>query len=258
MFDHIARNLFLELFHKKRPFRPRPHQAHLPGKNIKKLRKLVQAGLPQYFTHLGHPGVALHRPSLLLLGRLLHLHRAELVHIKRLIMQPDSFLFKNNRSRAGSLHKNSGYQHNRRRNDQPHKRTYHINRPLRNPVQRVCQRHISYINDRQSHQIFGIRSAWHDTVIIRDKLRMDAGFFAQIHDALQTVIIFQRQSNGNLIQFIFRQDVQEIFDLAQHLNAFVQCAARHPVIQYPSYHISPLRISIDSGNIFLRCPGISH
>ena len=173
-------------------------------------------------------------------------------------MQPHSFLFENNRPRAGGFYKNSRCQHNRRCYDQPRQGAYHIDRPLRNPVQCIGQRHIPYINDGQPHQIFRIRPARHDTVVVRDKLRMDARFLAQIHDALQTVIILQRQGDSNLIQFIFRQDIQKVFDLAQHLNPLVQCAARHPVVQYSSYHISPLRIGIDPGNIFLCRPRISH
>ena len=72
------------------------------------------------------------------------------------------------------------------------------------------------------------------------------------------VVILKRQRDGDFVQIVFRQDIFDVLNSAHHLHALIKRAAGNPVIQYPPDHITPLGICVDSGNIFLRRPGITN
>ena len=117
---------------------------------------------------------------------------------------------------------------------------------------------MTYIDHGQPHQIFRVGPAREQTVVIRDKLRVNTRFLAHVHNLFQMVIIFQGKGYRDLIQLTLGQDIGQIPDAAQHLDPLVQCPARHAVVQNPSHHISPLRVAVDAVDIFLRRTGIPH
>ena len=135
--NHIAGNFFFKLFHKKRPLRPRPHQAHIPQQHIEKLRHLVDAGLSDKPSHRRHSGVMGRRPFSLFLVRLLHLHRTELVHIKGPIVKSYPFLLINQRPRGGQLNQPCCHQHNRRKQNQSNYCAENIYNPLDSGIQQI-------------------------------------------------------------------------------------------------------------------------
>ena len=87
---------------------------------------------------------------------------------------------------------------------------------------------------------------------------MDTGLLTHIHNTLQMIVVFQRKGNSDLIQLVLRQDIKQVFYSPQHLNAFIEGSAGDTVIQNSSYHISPLRVGIDTVNVLLRCPRIPY
>ena len=54
--EHIAWDLFLELFHIERDLRPRPDEAHISLQNVPELGKLIQGVFPDKGTEAGLPG----------------------------------------------------------------------------------------------------------------------------------------------------------------------------------------------------------
>ena len=86
---------------------------------------------------------------------------------------------------------------------------------------------------------------------------MHTRFFTQINDIFQMIIILQCQSDRDLIQLIFRQDLVDILNTTNYLDPLVHGSARDPVVQNPSHNITPLGIGIDPRDIFLCRPGIA-
>ena len=86
---------------------------------------------------------------------------------------------------------------------------------------------------------------------------MNPGFFTQVHDIFQMIVILQRQRDGDLVQLVFRKNVVDILDSSHHLDPLVNSAAGNPVVQNAPDHIAPLGVGVDSGNVLLRRPGIA-
>ena len=189
MLDHIPWNLFLKLLHETGSFRPWPNQGHLPYQNVKKLGQLVQAGFPQEFSHLGHTGIILDRPGFPFRRFLLYLHGSELVHHKGLAVQSHTLLLKQHRAGAGRLDGNGLRQHNGGCNQNPKGRADNIHSSFCQPVQGIGKRYIADVDHRKSHQILCIGMARHQRIVIRNKLRMHAGFLTDIHHTFQIIII---------------------------------------------------------------------
>ena len=76
MFDHITRNLFTEFFHEEGPFRSWTYKAHVTFQNVEQLRKLIDAGPPDYFAHCCYAGVISHGPGFLFAFLRTAAHRA--------------------------------------------------------------------------------------------------------------------------------------------------------------------------------------
>ena len=77
------------------------------------VRKLVNARLPDKSSNRSHTRVSRRRPLAFLLCRRLYRHRAELIHLKRLIVKSHPLLTENDRSRRSRLYKNRRHQHHR-------------------------------------------------------------------------------------------------------------------------------------------------
>lgn len=82
-----------------------------------------------------------------------------------------------------------------------------------------CSGDVANIDDRQSAKILRIRLTRNQAIIVRNKLRMHAGFFTEIDDLFQTVVVLQRKGHSDLIQFVFRQDKGQVIDGTQHLDS---------------------------------------
>ena len=149
MFNHIARNLFLKPFHKKRSFRARPYQTHTPYQHIKQLGQLINTGFANHLSHKRYPRIPLGSPLLLLLTGRLHFHGAELIHTKRPIVQPDPLLTINHRSGGSDLHQNCRNQHHRRKQNQGCHRATQIHNPLHSGIEQIIQRHMANVDDRK-------------------------------------------------------------------------------------------------------------
>lgn len=90
------------------------------------------------------------------------------------------------------------------------------------------------VDNRKPLKVFHIRYRRNNIPIIRNKFRMDAGFFAHGHNMPQLFIVAKAQRNGDLIQgTVLFQDVVQIVDAADDLNAAVLASSLHPVIQMP-------------------------
>ena len=174
MLYHIARYFFPELFHKERPFRSWPYQAHVSPQNVKQLGKLVNTCPAHKFPDSRNPGIVLYRPRFFLLRFRLDLHGAEFVHTKRLIMEADPFLLVDQRSGRRSFDQNAHQEHHRRRHDDRRNRTYDIHGSFYHGIKSIAQRHIPDINYREAENIFCIWFGRYDFIVIGNKFRMDA------------------------------------------------------------------------------------
>ncbi len=77
------------------------------------------------------------------------------------------------------------------------------------------------IDDRKPHQILCVRSARYDAVIIRNELGMYPRFLTKGYNSLKSSVIFQRQSDRDLIQFALRQNDKQIIDRSKYFDAAV-------------------------------------
>ena len=87
---------------------------------------------------------------------------------------------------------------------------------------------------------------------------MHAGFFAEIDDLFQAVVVLQRKGHSDLIQFVFRQDKGQVIDGTKHLDSLVNRASRHIIVQNAPYHIAPLGIGDNPVDIGFRRTRIPH
>ena len=173
-------------------------------------------------------------------------------------MQSHSFLPENHRTGAGSFHQYRYHKQQRRDENQSEKRTCNIHAALCYCAHGVGQRNITDINNRKPHQILHIWSSGNQTVVVRNKFGMHTGLLTQIHQLLQAAVVLKGKRDRDLVQLVFRQDVQKVVDGTQNLHSLIGCSSRNLIIQNSSYHISPLGIAVDPVNIFLRCAGIPH
>ena len=81
---------------------------------------------------------------------------------------------------------------------------------------------------------------------------MHTGFLTHVDDFLQIVVVLQGKRDGDLVQLVFRQNVLQIADRAQNLDAPVHSARRHMIIQNAVGDISPLGIVLNPVQISLR------
>ena len=149
MLDHIPRYLLFKLLYKQRTLRSRSHQAHITHQNVEKLRHLVNTCLPDKPSDRCHTRIVGRRPSALLLRRRLDHHGPELVHLKRPVMKSHPFLAVDQRPRRRQLNERSGHQHNRRKQHNCSNGSEDINNPLHNRIDRIGQRYVSDIDNRQ-------------------------------------------------------------------------------------------------------------
>ena len=173
-------------------------------------------------------------------------------------MKPHSLLLIDKRSSAGQLDSNGSDQHQWGKENNCHNCPEHIHNTLHQHIRSIGQRDTSYINDCQSSQIFQIRAAGNDSVIIGNELGMHTGFLTYINNILQPVIILQSQGNTNLIHVVIRKYGRKLVNLTYYFHTFIFGSLRNPVIQNAAYHITPFRIFSDFINILLSCTGISH
>ena len=81
---------------------------------------------------------------------------------------------------------------------------------------------------------------------------MDTGFFTFRNHTFQFAVFAQSQSNGDLIQFIFRKNYFQICNTAKHLDPAVLCSTLNIIIENSHDRIPPLRIRLYSVNISFR------
>ena len=113
MLDHVPRNLLPELFNELWTLRTRTDQAHIPSQNIEKLWQLIDTRLADKPSDRCDTRIVFDRPALLFLGLRLYLHRPELVHAERNIVQSHPLLRKDQRSRRRQFDQRCCDQHHR-------------------------------------------------------------------------------------------------------------------------------------------------
>ena len=258
MLNHVARNLFAEFLHEEGAFRPRSHQAHIALQDIEKLGHLIDTGFPDEGAHLRHPGIAGRCPLMLFLLRRLQCHGAELVHLKGLVVQSHPLLAEDHRSFGCEFHRQGRQNHHRREQYNRHQGAEDIDGPLDGPVQKIGQRHMSYIDDRKSFQILHIGLGRNKPEVIGDKLGMHAGLLAGRHNLFQMGVLPDSQGDGDLIQRIQLQNPVQVADLADHPDAAVFSAPFRLIIQDAAHLVSPLGIGPHPVDKALCRPAVSH
>ena len=105
----------LELLHKLRTFGSGTYQTHISFQYVEQLRQFINARLPDKMSDWSDTRIILPCPAFFFVTFPLHDHRAELIHVKRLIFPPDPLLFKDQRPRVSHLDDQRNGKHNRRK-----------------------------------------------------------------------------------------------------------------------------------------------
>ena len=69
-------------------------------------------------------------------------------------------------------------------------------------IHRIIQRNAADMDHRQALEIFHIRDRRDNVPVIRDKLRVHAGFFTESNDMAEFFILAQAQFDGDLIETV--------------------------------------------------------
>ena len=114
------------------------------------------------------------------------------------------------------------------------------------------------MDDRQPVQILGIRLCRDHMVVIRDKLRVNAGLLADRHDGFQLGELVDTQCDGNFIVCIGTQQILQHRNVSDDGNAAIGIFCAFMVIQNTVDKISPFRMNPETVDIALCRTAVSH
>ena len=243
MLDHVARDFFLKHLDELGAFRSRADEGHLAGEDVEKLREFVDRGFPDEAADAGDARVAWNGPALLFVCfGLLH-HGAELIHHKRLIMKADALLLEDDRARRGELDEGRDDEHDRAEEDDADEGTADVDGALRGGLDRVGERDVSDVDDREAVHVFGDRLRVDDVVIVRDELCVDTGLLADVDDPVELRVGCERQGDRDFVDGVLREDVLELGDAADDANTLVAFADFGDVVDDAVDVVAPVRVA---------------
>ena len=251
MLDVVAGNLLLELLDEEGTLRARPDQTHVTLEDIEDLRQLVDTGLPDEFPDRRDAGVIPLGPGLLLLGRILHLHGAELVHLEFLVVEADTHLLEDQRSRRRRLDDDRDDDHRDAEDDQHNDSAEQIRDPLDHPVDGVRQRDVADVDDRKTVQVFGVRRGRNDVAVVRDELGVHTGLLTGRDNSFEHGEILQLQGDGDLVKGMLGEHLREDLRRSDDLDSLIFMADPALIIQNPVDVVAPLRIRKDPVDVAL-------
>ena len=243
MLDHVARDFFLKHLDELGAFRARADEGHLAGEDVEELRELVDGGFPDEAADAGDTWVAWDGPALLFVGfGLLH-HGAELVHHERLVVKADTLLLEDDRARRGELDEDRDDEHDRAEEGDADEGTEDIDGALRGGLDRVGERDVSDVDDREAVHVFGDRLRVDDVVIVRDELCVHARLLADVDDAVELCVGCEWQGDRDFVDGVLREDVLELGDAADDTNALVAFTDFRDVIHDAVDVVAPVRVA---------------
>lgn len=243
MLDHVARDFFLKHLDELGAFRSRADEGHLAREDVEKLRELVDGGFSDEASDAGDTRVAWDGPALLFVGfGLLH-HGAELVHHKRLVVKADALLLEDDRARRGELDEGRNDEHDRTEEDDADEGTADVDGTLRGGLDRVGERDVPDVDDREAVHVFGDRLRVDDVVIVRDELRVNTGLLADVDDPVELRIGCEWQGDRDFVDGVLREDVLELGDAADDANALVAFADFRDVVDDAVDVVAPVRVA---------------
>ena len=243
MLDHVAWDLLLKHLDELGTLRARPDEGHLAGEDVEELRKLVDGGFPDEAADAGDARVAWDGPALLFVCfGLLH-HGAELIHHKRLVMKTDTLLLEDDRARRGELDEGRDDEHDRAEEDDADEGTADVDGALCGGLDRVGERDVPDVDDREAVHVFGDRLRVDDVVIVRDELRVHAGLLADVDDPVELRVGCERQGDRDFVDGVLREDVLELGDTADDANALVAFADFGDVVDDAVDVVAPVRVA---------------
>ena len=243
MLDHVAWDLLLKHLDELGTLRARADEGHLAGEDVEELRELVDRGFPNEAADTGDTRVAWDGPALLFVRfGLLH-HGAELIHHERLVMKADALLLEDDRARRGELDESRNDEHDRTEEEDADEGTADVDGALRGGLDRVGERDVPDVDDREAVHVFGDRLRVDDVVIVRDELRVDAGLLADVDDPVELRIGCERQGDRDFVDGVLREDVLELGDTADDANALVAFADFGDVVDDTIDVVAPVRVA---------------
>ena len=243
MLDHVARDFFLKHLDELGALRTRADEGHLAGEDVEELRELVDGGFPDEAADAGDARVARDGPALLFVGfGLLH-HGAELIHHERLVMKADTLLLEDDRARRGELDEGRDDEHDRAEEDDADEGTADVDGTLRGGLDRVGERDVPDVDDREAVHVFGDRLRVDDVVIVRDELRVNTGLLADVDDPVELRVGCERQGDRDFVDGVLREDVLELGDAADDTNALVAFADFGDVVDDAVDVVAPVRVA---------------
>ena len=243
MLDHVAWDLLLKHLDELGALRSRADEGHLAGEDIEELRELVDGGFSDEAADAGDARVAWDGPALLFVRfGLLH-HGAELIHHERLVMKADTLLLEDDRTRRGELDEDRDDEHDRAEEDDADEGADDVDGALRGGLDRVGERDVPDVDDREAIHVFGDRLRVDDVVIVRDELRMNAGLLADVDDAVQLRVGCERQGDRDFVDGVLREDVLELGDAADDLDALIALAEFCDVVDDAVDVVAPVRVA---------------
>lgn len=243
MLDHVARDLLLKHLDELGTLRARADEGHLAGEDVEELRELVDRGFPNEAADAGDARVAWDGPALLFVCfGLLH-HGAELIHHERLVMKADALLLEDDRARRGELDEGRDNEHDRAEEDDADEGTADVDGALRGGLDRVGERDVPDVDDREAVHVFGDRLRVDDVVIVRDELRVDAGLLADVDDPVELCVGCEWQGDRDFVDGILCEDMLELGDATDDANALVAFADFGDVVDDAVDVVTPVRVA---------------
>lgn len=243
MLDHVARDLLLKHLDELGTLRARADEGHLAGEDVEELRELVDRGFPNEAADAGDARVAWDGPALLFVCFSLLHHGAELVHHERLVMKADALLLEDDRARGGELDEGRDDEHDRAEEEDADEGAADVNGALRSGLDRVGERDIPDVDDREAVHVFGDRLRVDDVVIVRNELRVDARLLADVDDPVELRVGCERQGDRDFVDGVLREDVLELGDAADDANALVAFADFGDVVDDAVDVVAPVRVA---------------
>ena len=172
--QHVLRDAVLELLDEIGTLRPRPDDRHVAAQHVPELRQLVEIEAPQPAPDRRAARVVRRAPRRagFVLGALVH--RAELVDLERLAVEPHALLRVEHRTgRRAPDQRRDDEQAGCRQDEQRRAGNRDVDRPLEHAVE-AAQRNVVQADDRNAVEVFEARAQRDELQQVRDDVDVDA------------------------------------------------------------------------------------
>ena len=220
MAEHVLRDAVLELLDEVRSLGPRADDGHVAAQHVPELRQLVDVEAAQQPADPRRARVVVTRPDRagVVLGA--DVHRAELVDVERLAVEPHPLLLVEHGPRGRLLDEERDEREERREGRERARRNADVDGALQDAVE-AAQRHVVEADDRDAVEVLEPRAQRDELQQVGDDVDVDAGAVGRLDQAEHLDVLVERQRHIQVVDVLAADDVVRLLQRAELRDAAV-------------------------------------